>query len=757
MEAFSFFWLFSYQIRDEEKGICLLCPRWRFSLDICRLQCLYARRSCHGALIYFLCCSKLSLWYLICLLFKSIVVIVGASAWKDHSCATAASETNNSAADTSFRMVTAQGTHIYCTCPTSVDRNVWLSSLHAGLEASLSSNGETTLPPFLPPSPKVRGTKRNYCKSCGKLAYQIVLEGAPLPQYGSEAQSLICPLCSLAQGVVLDVQRLVNLYRQQGYEKDALLKARQCCQSVVNTCTTDEDATTMLLSLIHSPAFSTYRRVCPTVEYQCVLLETCRTFPTDFIEALDASKELQELGELKKQAFRVAGDMGSAMKLLQSCDEHTDMLRYILEFFLDLCEEGELSSVAFFWPQLQCIHLRMLPPENASQLEQVELLEDFLLTVCTQYSVQLALELVWGYAADLEDSLYNTTCLPAIRQRRFSVLRFVCELESLLFDFEHGWGGGSVALKNMIQPSPHQVTLLRMNVLQLQQHRLQHKAHLTRSVRRDKLKNAKLELPPEQGAQEALRIARNADYFSSHLSFIRRLGDVTEKLRHLDLAVRGSTLERELSLLNSSGSMGGDPLNRISDKLTRVVRVPQKEGHVFRSKERTPVLLLMEVVEEGVQEDDMSPKKSSTSNEKKVNENGVSKGSVKELINTETDENQVAVDDGGDKIDCESKQAKGEGTGEAQSDRNATDDSFSEESLDAHERAESGDAQHDSDESKVNGSEAEGIAESTTNATSKKLAISTKDKDIYSDPLTSLDEEFTDIHHHSPRGTSVKW
>ena len=207
MEAFSFFWLFSYQIRDEEKGICLLCPRWRFSLDICRLQCLYARRSCHGALIYFLYWFKLSLWYLISLLFKSIVVIVGASAWNDHSCATAASETNNSAADTSFRMVTAQGTHIYCTCPTSMDRNVWLSSSCRSRSFSLIQ-GTTTLPPFLPPSPKVRGTKRNYCKSCGKLAYQIVLEGAPLPQYGSEAQSLVCPLCSLAQGVVLDVQRL---------------------------------------------------------------------------------------------------------------------------------------------------------------------------------------------------------------------------------------------------------------------------------------------------------------------------------------------------------------------------------------------------------------------------------------------------------------------------------------------------------------------------------------------------------------------
>ena len=659
-------------------------------------------------------------------------------------------------------MVTAQGTHIYCTCPTSMDRNVWLSSLHAGLEASLScSSGETTLPPFLPPSPKVRGTKRNYCKSCGKLAYQIVLEGAPLPQYGSEAQSLICPLCSLAQGVVLDVQRLCNLYRQQGYEKDALQKARQCCQSVVNTCTTDEDATTMLLSLIHSPAFSTYRRVCPTVEYQCVLLETCRTFPTDFIEALNASLELQELGELKKQAFRVAGDMGSAMKLLQSCDEQTDMLRYILEFLLDLCQEGELSSVAFFWPQLQCIHLRMLPPENASQLEQVELLEDFLLTVCTQYSVQLALELVWGYAADLEDSLYTTMCLPAIRQRRFSVLRFVCELESLLFDFEHGWGGGSVALKNMIQPSPHQVTLLRMNMLQLQQHRLQHGAHLSRSVRRDKLKNAKLELPPEQGAQEALRIASNADYFSSHLSFIRRLGDVAEKLRHLDLQVRGSTLERELSLLNSSGSMGGDPLNRISDKLTRVVRVPQKEGHVFRSKERTPVLLLMEVVEEGVQEDDMSPKKSSTddvSKKEKMNENGDSKETVKVSSDTETAENRV-TGDGGDENDSESEQAKGEGTGEAQSDRNETDDSSSEESLEAHQAAESEDAQHDRDESKVN-AESTGSADKRQTSdisTKKKLTISTKDKDIYSDPLRSLDEEFTDIHHHSPRGTSIEY
>ena len=64
--------------------------------------------------------------------------------------------------------------------------------------------------------------------------------------------------------------------------------------------------------------------------------------------------------------------------------------------------------------------------------------------------------------------------------------------------------------------------------------------------------------------------------------------------------------------------MGGDPLNRIvpvpssssgesNDNnvlessicgFIRGVRIPSTEGHVFRSKERTPVLLLVEVIDE---------------------------------------------------------------------------------------------------------------------------------------------------------------
>jgi hypothetical protein len=368
---------------------------------------------------------------------------------------------------------------------------------------------------------------------------------------------------------------------------------------------------------------------------------------------------------------------------------------------------------------------------------------------------------VWGYSADLEDSLYNPNCLPAGRRRRFSVLRFVCELESLLFDFEHGWGGGSVALKNMIQPSPHQVTLLRFNMLQLQRVRQEEGLpFLSQSVRRDKLQNSKFDLPPEEAAQEALRIARNADYFSSHLSYIRRLGDVAEKLFHLDLEARAPTLERELSLLNSSGGMGGDPLNRIHENLIRVIGVPQKEGHVFRSKERTPVLLLMELLEEGVVVDDMSSP--SLSPEKKEPMESTASASV-EGVESSQDVAAVANNNEEESDGSESEQAKGEGTGEAEcahtgdKAEDSSDDSDESKSVEGSDDQESkandgGDLQTEKgvdDGDNGNGDE----SETSAKAASKHDSDIVDDKDIYSDPLKSLDAELIDMHHHSPRGT----
>ncbi len=400
-----------------------------------------------------------------------------------------------------------------------------------------------------------------------------------------------------------------------------------------------EATTKALMELLASISFGSFRRACPLLDLLCLQVERGEIGISDFLEQLDEicgmSSTSEEAQILKKQAFKVAGDMGTAMKLLidhaaaktetqqhQQIQAHpsvfgvteersaTDMVACILEFFLDLCQEGDLASVAFFWPQLCHIHLLMLPAENVMSLRRVELMEDFLITVACRYSVHLALELIWNHTADLEDSLFNPYASTACRRRRFAILRFICELESLLFDFEQGWGGGSVSLRHMLLPSVHQVLLLKQTMMELQDYRQRqqemasnnfycfYSPHLSRSVRWDKLANPdeRESLPPEQAALQALRIARNADYISSHLSFTRRLCEIAEKLRFMEVEQRAAALTRELESLNSSGGMGGDPLNKVRSYLTRVVRIPAQEGHVFRSKERTPVLLLLEVL-----------------------------------------------------------------------------------------------------------------------------------------------------------------
>ena len=164
-----------------------------------------------------------------------------------------------------------------------------------------------------------------------------------------------------------------------------------------------------------------------------------------------------EMAEMKKQAFRVAGDMGTALKILyEQClppkptqqdgadgsksslvesssshhtsgyDPHnannsTDLLQCILEFYLDLGEEGkEFPTLAFFWPQISNIHLHVLPPTYTASLQRME---NFLLTLVSKYSIHFAIGIVWSYSADLEDRPSFGRC--SIRQ--FAVLRFLCE------------------------------------------------------------------------------------------------------------------------------------------------------------------------------------------------------------------------------------------------------------------------------------------------------------------------------------------
>jgi hypothetical protein len=102
-------------------------------------------------------------------------------------------------------------------------------------------------------------------------------------------------------------------------------------------------------------------------------------------------------------------------------------------------------------------------------------------------------------------------------------------------------------------------------------------------------------------ARRKMNLARNAAYFHSQIIFTRRLGDIAEKLRFLDIEARLPTLHHEIDQLNSCGHLGGDPINKIVEvnrPLTNVLQIPTGECHVFRSKARTPILLLMEMEHE---------------------------------------------------------------------------------------------------------------------------------------------------------------
>ena len=508
------------------------------------------------------------------------------------------------------------------------------------------------LPPIKPPMVmRIRKTD-HFCHSCGKverLEFPLYQTCAPLPQYGLEERCDLCPKCATSQAVLDHVTFLGELYASAAQEQQAMLSARTLCLEGIqqstkvvegSTGSTIDDVTVSLQQVsltpqstqalqdvFDSPAFAAHQRVSPTLDSLCQQFHQGIIGVMEFLESLDhaVGKRDPSLSLLKKQAFRVAGDMGTAMKLLlehalppttasnthrnHSPDsQNTELLQCILEFLLELIDEGEMNTLAFFWSQLCCIHLRMLPPQDAAALKRVELVEDFLLTVSTRHSIQLAIELIWSHTADLEDSQgLVPTCSRECKRRRVAVIRFICELESLLFDFDSGWGGGTVCVGTVLSPSTHQVKLLANGMQDLQLFRKQAPDRLSRSVRMDKItdkKNSNRQIipkSPQNMAQEALRIAKNADYFSSHLAFTKRLCDIAEKLRFMPVDQRAKALQTDLGKLNVSGAMGGDPLNKVrdNDNHSRVVRVPWTEGHVFRSKERTPVLLLMEVVDEG--------------------------------------------------------------------------------------------------------------------------------------------------------------
>mmetsp|Transcript_11302 Transcript_11302/g.21144 ORF Transcript_11302/g.21144 Transcript_11302/m.21144 type:complete len:1511 (+) Transcript_11302:160-4692(+) len=526
---------------------------------------------------------------------------------------------------------------------------------------SLCLHNAAFLDPYTIPSGVVLKT---HCICCGRYPPENAMKscvGTPLPQFGLENRVQICQPCIIGQGILRHVYALSAFYASDAHERVALMKGRDLAVKIVENATNASgtrksipevstsgsfealDNVTMtpaiasaIMNMVNGPNFAACRRRSSALNLISYKLESGTIGAAEFLELLNeyaleaiASSTLQTATiQMKKEALMVSGDMRAAIEMLHehalpksSSDGYgiassgsTEMLSCILEFFLDLCEQGELSSVAFFWPQLCQIHLQMLPATDSESLARIELVEDFLLTVCVKNSVHLALELVWSCIADLEESTSSSTPTPSCRRRRFALMRFLCELESLIFDLEGGWGGGSVCLRGLMTPSEHQSSLIKESMGILQLHRRFSSHHLSRSARLEKL-NAEAAADEDSNhigkgiseeidldaAKRKYEIANVAEYFSTQLMFCRRLGDIAEKLRFMNVEERADVLENELEILNSSGRLGGDPLNHICRKngeFVNVLKIPTNEGHVFRSKERTPVLLLMEIKRE---------------------------------------------------------------------------------------------------------------------------------------------------------------
>mmetsp|Transcript_30941 Transcript_30941/g.74377 ORF Transcript_30941/g.74377 Transcript_30941/m.74377 type:complete len:1195 (+) Transcript_30941:249-3833(+) len=542
----------------------------------------------------------------------------------------------SSSGNDAFRLVTHQGTHLLCRAMTNQCREVWLATITAGLERSLAEGQQgIEMETFSKVKPRLLN-KRNlkhqpYCHSCGKmerLEFPLIKEGTPIMQYGEEERVDISLNCFAAQGVVDHVNFVREMYRYQELDQYAIQQARCMVlkklkpeleidhanpKPLTSQLQLTKTSPSEVAQLFIRPDFKALQRASSTLHDLATEFEQGIIGVLELLELMEQSLGIRdkEMATLKKQAFRMAGDMGTSLKMLAEqalpTEQYTstELLQCILDFFLDLCEDGEIQTIAFYWPQLCNIHLQMLPPTDVASLQRIELVEDFLLTVAAKHSVHLAIELIWSHTADLEDAKTLKYC----RKRKFAVVRFLCELESMLFDFESGWGGGSVTVGQYLNPTNHQIMLLKTWMAEIQKYRMMQTEVLSRSHRLDKLRGRSSmdeeKVGPEKLAEEALRIARNADYMSSHMAFTKRLCDIAEKLFHQPVPQRAGMLQSELFRLNSSGAMGGDPLNTVKDSHSRVVRIPPTEGHVFRSKERTPVLLLVEVNDEGVTESEV--------------------------------------------------------------------------------------------------------------------------------------------------------
>ncbi|GMI19695.1 hypothetical protein TrRE_jg9768 [Triparma retinervis] len=296
----------------------------------------------------------------------------------------------------------------------------------------------------------------------------------------------------------------------------------------------------------------------------------------------DDSGDDEERGVIMQRGGRIAEDITTAIKLLRMHASKTtgspSNLRYVLEYFLTLTSTPEgLSSLSLFWPQILQCYTSLFPLVGGVTGHRIRsLYADFLLAV-SGASTKLCLELVWHIRAGVNWG------------RSFNVgdaqkVKILVQIEAS-FNGEI-WGTGKAATEGRFRPTKHQQTLIWAM--------LRREGASNRDMLRGSVKRRVAE---KMGGD----MKAKGKHFVGQLTIMRELGTAAaECFKIQDVSSRPEFLEASLERINTllkppNGNEGLVCENPVGGGGERILGLVEKEGRVFRSKARTPILVYFEI------------------------------------------------------------------------------------------------------------------------------------------------------------------
>ena len=412
-----------------------------------------------------------------------------------------------------------------------------------------------------------------------------------------------------------------------------------------------------LLLLLQTPEFHTLRRRSALLENECKRLQNDTVTSHDFLQYLDDdvtmlhAQYLRESLNMRSSSNSNSNNnnstntnhrckngeedvtFGHVLELLKTYvwnptrEGALRQVQILLEYVLDhqYCHSsansttgstntsGSHKALEFYLPQLYMIHNALLPARTAQGVFMLLMYEEFLLVLC-QRSVHIAMEVTWHTLALLQKN--HSTSAAAVSVDRmsateYSLLKFVCQVESQVFGFygdlnidnHHPdqtsrkknvcyWGGGAVVLQD--------VKVAKWRCTNVQQEGMYHTMRVLKECNPFPLK-----YHDDVDVNASNPINRDKDrmavYYRDQITFQRSLSNLADALFTIPHADQASYLQQQLQVFNEKQMFGlgfrnGNGSSSNSDAISKVVRIPSREGHVFRSKARTPVLLLLEVL-----------------------------------------------------------------------------------------------------------------------------------------------------------------